>query len=108
MPHEQTTNRYWCSDAEDLAKAYPWMDDLLETNREEAARVISQTLNCDLPKARRLHDQLTGVHKTMWYDKPESVTFLLQDKAFRAQVSRIKNLHVISPALAAALKATVS
>ena len=99
-----TTDRYWNQDAQELAQAYPWMDSLLETNREEAALTISQTLKCNLPHARRLHDQLTGVHKTMWYDKPESVSYLLKDRAFRAQVSQIKNLQVISPALAEALK----
>jgi hypothetical protein len=98
-------NRYWCQDAQELAQAYPWMDGLMETNREEAALTISQNLKCDLPHARRLHDQLTGVHKTMWYDKPESVSYLLKEPAFHEKLYRIKNLHVISPALAAALKA---
>jgi TPP-dependent trihydroxycyclohexane-1,2-dione (THcHDO) dehydratase len=105
VQHIPTTSRYWCPDAEVLAKAYPWMDELMETNREVAAALIAQKLDLPLGVGRRMHDQLTGVHKTMWYDKSESVSYLLKEAPFRAQASRIKNLHVISPALAEALKA---
>jgi hypothetical protein len=100
------TAPYWSPQAKALAEKYPWMADLLAVNREQAALTISRTLGKDLFHGRMLHDDLTGVHKAMSYEEPEKVSPFAMEPAFRAVLSRIPSLKVISPALAAALERT--
>ena len=97
------TAPYWSDYATGWIAKHPWMADLVQTNREQAALVILQNLKYDLRLARSIHDQLTGCHKLLQTHKPETLTPWAMEPAFRARACRIPNLHVISPALAEAL-----
>lgn len=99
---------YWNLEAKHFANMHPWMAELRVVNREQAALVISQTLEISLELARAKHDKLTGVHKTMHCDKPESVRPWAMEAPFREILSRIPSLQAISPALAATLKPKVA
>lgn len=100
--------RFWTAEAEYLVLDHPWILDLVETNREVAAEMIAKVVRPEIErrieKGREIHDYVTGVHKAMYTRRTELPTPWVNRPPFKENLSKIPKLHVISPALAAALK----
>jgi hypothetical protein len=105
--------KFWSGMTHRLVNENPWIMDLKDKNREESALKIAEVVlakgtSAAIVQARHVHDEITGVHKTMYTLDPEKVCPWAMEPAFKRQLSQIPNLQAISPALAAAFKATES